>query len=173
MTGPALVIGFGNPLRGDDGIGPAVAEALANETATDRCQIIVCHQLTPDLAEPIAAAALVIFIDAAVDVSPGKIAIREVQGMAPRSSGLFHAADPAALIDLAKRLYGQAPKAFLVTIGASSLDLGYGLSAAATAALPEAIAAVRALISERNGGTPGDASQLRVASTTDPSLSTN
>ena len=28
MTGPIVVIGIGNPLRGDDGVGPAVVEAL-------------------------------------------------------------------------------------------------------------------------------------------------
>ena len=55
MTGKVLVIGYGNSLRGDDGIGPAVAQAFADEDATECADVIVCHQLTPELAESIAA----------------------------------------------------------------------------------------------------------------------
>jgi hypothetical protein len=43
------------------------------------------------------------------------------------------------------KLYGRSPEAFLVTVGASSLALSEGLSAAMAAALPEVIAAVRRL----------------------------
>ena len=35
MTANALIVGYGNPLRGDDGVGQAVARAFADEAAID------------------------------------------------------------------------------------------------------------------------------------------
>jgi hydrogenase maturation protease len=148
MNRKTLVIGYGNPLRGDDGIGPATAQALADEAVIDCGQVIVCHQLTPELAECIAAVDLVIFVDAAVDVQPGAVVVREIQGASTLSSGLVHTADPSALLDLARKLYGRSPEAFLVAIGVGSLALGERLSDAVALALPEAITVVRRLISE-------------------------
>jgi hydrogenase maturation protease len=151
MTGKALIIGFGNTLRGDDGIGQAAARALASDAAIDGADVIGCHQLTPELAECIAAVGLVVFVDAAVDTQPGAVVIREIQGASAQPSGLVHAANPAGLLDLARKLYGRTPEAFLVTVGVSTLALSDALSEAAAAALPEAIAAVRRLVLERLG----------------------
>ena len=151
MTGKALIIGYGNPLRGDDGIGQAAAQALANDAAVNSADVIGCHQLTPELAEYIAAVELVVFVDAAVDIPPGIVVVREINGTSAISSGLVHTADPAALLDLARKLYGRSPEAVLVTVGVSSLALSEVLSEAAAAALPEAVATVRRLVSERLG----------------------
>jgi hydrogenase maturation protease len=151
MTGKALIIGYGNPLRGDDGIGQAAAQALANDGAIDCADVIGCHQLTPELAESIAAVDLVVFVDAAVGIRPGVVVVRDIHGASALSSGLVHTADPAGLLDLTKKLYGRTPKAFLVTVGVSTLALSEELSEVAAAALPEAIAAVRRLVSERLG----------------------
>lgn len=151
MAGKALIIGYGNPLRGDDGIGQAAAQALAQDATLDCTHVIGCHQLTPELAECIAAVDLVVFVDAAADIRPGAVVVREVQGASAPSSGLVHTADPAALLDLARQLYHRTPEAFLVTVGVSTLALSEGLSESAAAALPEAVAAVRRLVSERLG----------------------
>ena len=151
MTRKSLVIGYGNSLRGDDGIGQATAQAFANEAAIDCVDVIVCHQLTPELAECIAAVDLVVFVDAAVNIQPGAVVVREIQATSALSSGLVHTADPASLLDLARKLYSRLPRAFLITVGVSSLALGEGLSDTAAAALPEAIAAVRRLVGDRLG----------------------
>lgn len=148
MTGKVLVIGYGNSLRGDDGIGPAVAQAFADEDATECADVIVCHQLTPELAESIAAVDLAVFVDAAVNIQPGLVVVREIHAASTLPSALAHTADPAALLDLARRLYDRAPQTFLVTIGATSVALGEGLSDAVAGALPKAIAAVRRLVYE-------------------------
>jgi hydrogenase maturation protease len=149
MTGKALIIGYGNPLRGDDGIGQAAAQALASDGTIECADVIGCHQLTPELAEYIAAVDLVVFVDAAADVQPGVVVVRKIHGTSAESSGLVHSAEPAALLDLARKLYRRSPQAFLVTIGGSTFALSEGLSEAAAAALPEAIAAVRRLVSKR------------------------
>jgi hydrogenase maturation protease len=134
-------------LRGDDGVGPAAASAFADENEATRA--IVCHQLTPELAECIAAADLIVFVDATVNIGPGTVAVCEVHGAAQVSSALAHTSTPSALLTLARELYGRSPDALLVTVGVSSLALGAGLSDAAAAALPVAIATIRRLLSER------------------------
>jgi Ni,Fe-hydrogenase maturation factor len=59
----ALVIGYGNDLRGDDAAGPRVAELIgARELPGVRA--IASRQLTPDLAEQLARADLAVFVDA-------------------------------------------------------------------------------------------------------------
>ena len=55
VTQKALIIGYGNTLRGDDAVGQAAAQALAGEAAIAGAETIACHQLTPELAERIAA----------------------------------------------------------------------------------------------------------------------
>jgi len=45
-----LVIGYGNTLRGDDGLGQRAAEALAQRALPDGVEVLSCHQLTIELA---------------------------------------------------------------------------------------------------------------------------
>lgn len=147
MTGNALIIGYGNKLRSDDGIGQAVAQAIADDTAPIG-RVIVCHQLTPELAESIAAADLVVFADAIAGVQPGSVAVRKLQPTSVPSSGLGHVATAEALLDLARTLYGRCPDGFLVTVGAASFALGDELSAQAASALPKAVASIRRLVAD-------------------------
>src|SRR5208282_3684027 len=90
-----LVIGYGNTLRRDDGVGPKVAEAIA-ELALPGVRTLACPLLTPELAEPVSQAGVVVFVDAAVD------APREVQrrplAPADTSQVMAHAASPATLL---------------------------------------------------------------------------
>ena len=57
--GGALVIGYGNPLRGDDGFGCSAAGLLAADPRLDGATVLGRHQLTPELATDIAGASLV------------------------------------------------------------------------------------------------------------------
>ena len=128
-----LIIGYGNSLRGDDGAGPFVATQLG-------AGAVACHQLTPELAEPISQAHRVIFVDAHAGVPAGQISIRPIQ---PRSSAAIHRFDPETLLAWSEQLYGRAPEAVLIGIGAESFALGEGLSPAAKRAARKAIRAIR------------------------------
>ena len=149
MIKKSLIVGYGNPLRGDDGVGQAAARALAHEAAIDGAEVVSCHQLMPELAESLATVDLVVFVDAAAGIEPGRVVVRPVQSVAGPSAGLIHHVAPGALLSLSEKLYGRSPEAFLVTVGAGSLALGEGLSEAVAAALPKVIAAVRQLVLAR------------------------
>ncbi|MBN1421652.1 MAG: hydrogenase maturation protease, partial [Planctomycetes bacterium] len=70
-----LVIGIGSPLRADDAFGWVVAERLEADPP-DGARILTLHAPGPDVCEPIAAARLVIFVDAAIDEPPGEVFVR-------------------------------------------------------------------------------------------------
>lgn len=117
-----LVIGYGNRLRGDDAAGPVVADRLAARGI----HAIAVHQLTPELAELVAAADQVVFVDAAVDAT-GCERVEPVAGRAP----LHHVRAPAEVLHLAEAVYGRCPPAWLVRVSAVSFEFGAGMSAEA------------------------------------------
>ncbi|MCC6630011.1 MAG: hydrogenase maturation protease [Chloroflexi bacterium] len=144
----ALVIGYGNPLRGDDGVGPAVATALAEMGGVDGMDLIVLDpvQLTPELAVDVASAAAVIFVDAQVDEVAGMVRSAALTPGDAVTGAFSHAATPAGLLALARDLYGVVPPAWVVSVGAVSFAPGDGLSPAVAAAVPVAMAQVRRLL---------------------------
>lgn len=141
-----LVIGYGNPLRGDDAMGLIAAERLRG---------MAVRQLTPELAETIAKAGAVLFLDADATLPPGEISLKECgAGLqvcagspdpARPKAGLDHFATPQALLHLALTVYGAAPKAWLIGMGGECFDLKEGLSAAALRAVDRAVEAAARL----------------------------
>lgn len=79
-----LIIGYGNTLRGDDGVGYRIAEIFEqeedgleshySEESRHTVRSHPCHQLTPDLAAELAQADRVIFVDA---IAPGSYSLSQ------------------------------------------------------------------------------------------------
>ena len=135
-----LVIGYGNPLRRDDGVGPRVAEAVA-VLALPGVRALACPLLTPELADPISRARIAIFVDAAVD-APREVQLRK---LAPASSSqvMAHAASPATLLALARDVFGHAPEAWWLTIPAEELGIGEEFSPLAQRGLEIAVEEIK------------------------------
>ena len=131
-----LVIGYGNPGRGDDGLGPAFAQRLADRNLSD-VDVRIDYQLKVEHALLIANARRVVFADAQIkggtpfDFAP----------LAPSETGdvTSHSLHPGTLLELAKTLYGAAPRAFV--LGITGVEFGRvheGLSATAARNLTRA-----------------------------------
>ena len=146
-AGRVLVIGFGNPLRGDDGLGSRAAAEIAARWPD--VSVLTPQQLTLELAEPISRARLVLLIDAAAGDAPGGIACRAVTFDPAAAGTLHHHVAPAALLSAVHALYGQAPPVILLTVSGQAFDFGQGLSPAVETALPDLIARVAGLIDRR------------------------
>jgi hydrogenase maturation protease len=140
-----LVIGYGNALRGDDGLGPEAARRLEREIDDPEIEIRAAHQLTPEMADDLSRAELVLFIDAGSKGRPGEVAVTEVEA-APPEQAITHQFDPALLLAATQLLYGHLPRAFLLTIAGESFEYEERLSETVLAALPEALAQARAVI---------------------------
>jgi hydrogenase maturation protease len=141
-----LVIGFGNPLRGDDGAGWHAAEQLAKINDFDHIEILTCHQLTPELAEPISRAARVIFIDASANGPSGKISCQHVEPAAVTATSFSHECDPSSLLAIAQSLYGRHSEAVLLTIGGDTFDHKESLSPVVLDAMPALLQKARELM---------------------------
>ena len=119
-----LLLGIGNPLRRDDGVGVFVVRQFISRLG---CEVMETHQLLPEHAEALARGGRVVFVDAAVN--------REVPRLdrlraSPIQPALGHACDPAWLLTLCVSLFGAEPEAWLLTIPAHDLGFGEGLSEA-------------------------------------------
>jgi hydrogenase maturation protease len=147
VSGGVLVIGYGNTLRGDDGIGPVVAEAVA-ERELPGVRALAVHQLTPELAADLAEARVAVFVDAAV----GGEAVRVMRLDASDTGEVMtHAADPRALLALAGAVYGHAPEAWLVTAAGADFGFRDGLSPTGRANARAAVGCVERIIREAAG----------------------
>jgi hydrogenase maturation protease len=146
-----LVIGIGNSLRQDDGVGWRVAETLAARVeagALVELEALAVQQLTPELVEPIAAAGAVVLVDAVITGAGAGSAELEplrLEPLHPASAStrtpLTHHASPAALLALAMALHGTGPPAWqlLIPIAAGATGFGEELSPGATSRLAEAL----------------------------------
>ena len=139
-----LVIGIGNSLRSDDGLGWAVAEQLSART-DENLQVLKVHQLTPELAEEISEADLAVFVDAGAHGTPGTLTC-ECVSISDADLRFSHDVTPATLIQMAKTLYGKAPAAYLICVAGKSFEHGESLSPEVTAAIPHVIANIRQLM---------------------------
>ena len=139
-----LLIGYGNPLRSDDGLGRHVVEALGE--ALNGVDMLAVHQLTPELAEPVSRADFVIFVDAAIGNTPGTVNSKRLE--AQQTGVSTHHLTPAALLHLVERIYDRCPHAEALSITGQTFGLGETLSPVVQAAVPDLFAAIKELIAQ-------------------------
>jgi hydrogenase maturation protease len=139
---PLLVLGIGNPSRGDDALGPALLEAL-REKGVERdgaVELLTDFQLQVEHLLDLEGRRAVLFVDAAWPGSgPGTgLAPIVADSAAPLSS---HALRPQAVLRAFSQVLGRAPpSAWLLAVEGAAFDLGAPLSAAGTLNLQRAIA---------------------------------
>ena len=138
-----LVIGYGNSLRRDDGVGLRVAEAI-EALQLPGVRTLTCQLLTPEFADPIARARRVIFVDAAVDRTDG-VHFRQLEP-GETSQLMAHSADPRTMLALARDVFGHAPAAWWLTIPAIHLGFGTDYSAEAEAGFHAAVGEITKLV---------------------------
>ena len=140
-----LVIGIGNPLRGDDAVGWFAAQWLAERVDPDRVIAMALHQLTPEWAEALSRAKMVIFIDAAEGQAPGTISIEEIYP-SDSSPAMTHEMSPQGLLAFLGTLHHRTPRAYLCTVGGSDFGHKEELSAPVEAACEELVQRVDDMI---------------------------
>ena len=135
-----VVLAIGNTLRGDDGVADHVADLLGSRSGMGVRRV---HQLTPELAEEMAHATAVVFVDA----DPGAVEARlERLVPTPQRSPLTHTVTPGELVILAEQLYDFQGVAYLCHVPAESFTEGDSLSEVAEAGARAAAQCVLALL---------------------------
>lgn len=157
-----LVIGFGNTLRRDDGVGVRAAELLEADPRleVEGVEVQAAYQLLPEMALDFGAASLVVLVDADLRGLPGSIEVRPIGVDAARSDpdaraepgASSHHVGGGELVALATELTGHRPDAVHVGIGVADTELGEGLSPAVEGALPRVVDVVAGLVERHLAG---------------------
>ena len=145
MIAPAsveiLILGYGNPGRLDDGLGPALARAVS-ALQLPAVTVDANYQLTVEDAAEIAEYDVVVFADA--DVSgPEPFHVKRIEPGPARVGFSSHSVSPEDVLSLARQLFDAEPEAYVLGIrGYEFNEFGETLSDRARANLDRAVAYV-------------------------------
>lgn len=131
-----LVVGVGNELRSDDGVGARIVRALPAQPGVETA---VVHQLTFDLTDAVGRARRVLFVDAHAEETHLRLSRVSPHGAV---QGIGHALAPEALLAWTSAACGRAPDAWVLSVPAQSFDIGEELSPDVLRGLPAAEQAV-------------------------------
>ena len=138
-----LLIGIGNPDRGDDALGIELVSRL-EQRGEARCDLLCAAQLEPELVLDMHGRALALIVDASHVAPPpcrlGRISPRTATGVFTHSLGA------GALLGLYRQQFGDGPACFLLEVRGEDFTLGSPLSAAATEHLQRALLLVDELL---------------------------
>ena len=147
---PTLVLAVGNPSRGDDALGPMLAERI-DAMGMAGVEVLTDFQLQVEHALDLLGRRRVLFIDASASLDQ-PFALTPI-GPAKDDSFTSHAMAPSAVLYSFQQLVGPPPPAWVLGIRGASFELGEGLGAQAAAALEAALPAVRSwLDADRSAG---------------------
>ncbi len=141
-----VIIGYGNPSRGDDALGPLLLErleALAIDPGT--YEPVTDFQLQIEHVTDLEQRGLLLFVDASLSAQPPFGFSR----LTPQRDHSYssHSLSPATLLSVYQEVYKTAPPpAYLLTIPGYLYELGQPLSRKAAEHLEQAVSFVDVLL---------------------------
>jgi hydrogenase maturation protease len=143
-TKKIIVIGYGNPGRLDDGLGPAFADAIEKMNLSN-VSVDSAYQLTVEDASFIADYDIALFADADVNC-PEPFYLRKA-GKEPKTSFSTHVIEPETVMSLAKRLFGSDVEGYVMGIrGYDFNEFGEKLSKGAKKNLALAVEYIKPML---------------------------
>ncbi len=134
---PSLtVFAWGNTARGDDAIGPILAEHLRAKEVPG-LTVIEDHQLNIEHVYDLKGSGAALFIDASIEIEEGY----KLERIGPSDDGNFstHAIGPQALLNVYEQTTKEpAPDAWLLHVAAREFELGAEVGDIANRAISEA-----------------------------------
>lgn len=158
MTETTLILGLGNSLLSDEGVGVETIRRLEAKSDLRDVRFLDGGTLSFTLAPSIADSPHLIVVDAArMNARPGTVRVFEAQAMDQQLSGnhkSVHEVSLADLMDMA-RLSGTLPQRRAL-VGIEPEEVGWGdtLTKTVEAAVPEAMNQVRALVDRWSAAPP-------------------
>lgn len=130
-----LVVGVGNPLRSDDGVGFYVASVLEERHIPD-VQTLVVQQLNLEVIEYFLNFDRIIIVDA--NCSKCDIEFKKLNAETCIMTSSHHVT-PILLTSLAKTVYDKTLNVYLCLLKAENFEVGEGLSSSAKTIADQAI----------------------------------
>lgn len=154
----AIVIGWGQGLRGDDAAGHLVAEAV-QAPALPGVRVETAQLLTPELAYDLSRHVVAVLVDA--DAETAEVRVEKVRPSAAPRGAVTHTLTAEQLLALCETAYGVRPRTWLVGVPAEDFGLGDGLSRRTREGVKEATRAVREILKREGAGHPPDGGLAR------------
>lgn len=123
-----IIVGIGNTLRGDDGIGAYVCSAI-DQTKIEGVQTLIVQQLDTGLIDEFLKADKIILVDASVEGDDVNFYRPETEESFSVASS--HHVNANILSSLIKKLYEKEINIMLCAVRGESFDMGEELSAIA------------------------------------------
>lgn len=145
-----LVASLGNPMMGDDAVGPRVVELLRQRPLRGDVELRDLQAPGIDLLMYTEGVDSLVLIDAcALDLPPGTVVVldkEQLRALAVEESGSLHQPSLLETLRLARALGREPARVTLVGIAARSFEFGAPLSAEVEGAVGRALDAAVALI---------------------------
>jgi hydrogenase maturation protease len=126
------IIGYGNPQRRDDGIGPYIVNRLQPVFKHRKdIHLLVLHQLEPDVVDTLKMAHAILFVDATVETMAEGRRWGGIQPELKALGCLIHHVAPSFILGLLQCLYHRNPAAWVVSVAGKDFSFGSGLSSEA------------------------------------------
>lgn len=125
MDRKIVIIGYGNELRGDDGVGLLVIDELAQTfSARPDINLIRRHQLDIADAEEISESRAVIFVDAHVSEKRGDVELSQLDLVKGATFVVTHISLPEELMSATWAIYNSSPPAYVCAV--RGYDFAFG-----------------------------------------------
>lgn len=146
---PTLIFTYGNPSRGDDGLGPAMFELLENNKQEsqelDKVDLLTDYQLQIEHSLDLEHRECVLFIDASISAE----APYEFHQLQPERDNSYttHAMSPVSVLDVYQQInQRKPPPSYMLTIRGYEFGLGQALSEQAELNLQQGYDFIRQLL---------------------------
>ena len=138
-----LIIGYGNPHRQDDGLGPYVVNRLKKRlNHIPGVYFLTMHQLTADIVEKLQYFDIIFFIDATVDELRYGFKFSKVKPEFGLSHYLTHYLKPSLLLGLLQSTYHHNPVTVEVAIQGNNFGFRQELTSEAKTRAEKAISEI-------------------------------
>lgn len=157
-----LLLGYGNPDREDDGVAWHILRALTIKLGfvppesyedefpeSEQIDFNFQLQLTPEMAEDVAAYPYVCFIDAHTGNIPEPVRLIDVESEF-QNSPFTHHLTPQSLLSMCETIYGRKPDSALVSVIGHRFLFSRELSEETAALVPQAINLIWGWMNTRN-----------------------
>jgi hydrogenase maturation protease len=147
-NGAVLIVGYGNPGRQDDGLGPEIVQEL-EQLNLPGLTLEADYQLSIEHAADLEQSERVIFVDAAVQ-GPEPFEVKRLEA-ARNIEFTSHTLGPEAVLAICHDTYPRAPEALLVAVRGYSFEFSEGLTDKARENKSKALEFITNLIDQWRG----------------------
>jgi hydrogenase maturation protease len=153
-TAPILVLGLGNMLLSDDGVGPALVEHLADTSGEWNGRVEFLDGGTQGLAllGQLSGRKALIIVDALKTGAPAgtihRLTLNDLRDVSPGRGNSGHEGNAGELLAAAQLIDQLPDRLFVIGVEPETIATGIGLSAPVRKALAEASSQVNCLLAE-------------------------